>query len=36
MSFTESLIMWVIRLRVVLLLLATCLNIELFPVRLAY
>ena len=36
MSFTKSVIMWVIGLGLVLLFMAACLNLELFPVRLAY
>ena len=36
MSFTKSVILWVIRLGLVLLFIAACLNLELFPVRLAY
>ena len=36
MSFTKSAIMWVIGLGAVLLFMAACLNMEMFPIRLAY
>ena len=36
MSTLKSMIMWVIGIGAVLLFMAACLNLELFPVRLAY
>jgi hypothetical protein len=36
MATRKSVIMWIIGMGVVLLLMAVCLNLDLFPVRLAY
>ena len=36
MSTLKSMLMWVIGIGAVLLFMAACLNLELFPVRLAY
>jgi len=36
MSFIKSVVMWVIRLGLVLIVMAACLNLDVFPIRLAY